>query len=73
MTMPRVVKDLLIFPAYFNLSPVAIVIFCLYDPAKSTKCSLGVLRTFLPSISDLMASEMVKIEWDRDDSLFICV
>jgi len=29
ITIPRVVKDLLMFPAYFSLSPVAIVIFCL--------------------------------------------
>lgn len=49
------------------------VIFCLSDPAKSTKCSFGVFNTFFPSIYDFMASEMVKIEWDRDDYLFICV
>ena len=29
MTMPKVVSDLLIFPAYFSLSPDALVIFCL--------------------------------------------
>ena len=50
MTIPKVVRDLLIFPASFSLSPDAFVIFCLYDPARSTKCSLGVLRTFFPSI-----------------------
>jgi len=43
--MPKVVKDLLIFPAYFNRSPEAAVIFCLSDPAKSTKCNLGVFKT----------------------------
>jgi hypothetical protein len=62
MTIPRVVKDLLIFPASFSLSPVAIVIFCLYEPARSTKWSLGVFNTFFPSIYDFMASETVKIE-----------
>ena len=73
ITMPRVVNDLLMFPASFRRSPVAMVIFCRYEPAKSTKCNLGVFRTFFPSTSDLMASEIVKIECERDDSLFICV
>ncbi len=62
ITIPRVVKDLLIFPASFSRSPVAIVIFCLSEPARSTKCSLGVFNTFFPSIYDFMASETVKIE-----------
>lgn len=73
MTIPRVVKDLLIFPASFSLSPVAIVIFCLYEPARSTKWSLGVFNTFFPSIYDFMASETVKIEWDLEDYRFIWV
>ena len=62
MTIPKVVKDLLIFPASFSLSPVAFVIFCLSEPAKSTKCNLGVLSTFFPSTSDLIARDTVKIE-----------
>ena len=37
ITIPNVVKDLFMFPAYFSLSPVVAVIFCLSDPAKSTK------------------------------------
>ena len=48
ITMPRVVSDLLIFPASFNRSPEALVIFCLSDPARSTKCSFGVFNIFLP-------------------------
>ena len=71
MTMPKVVSDLLIFPAYLSLSPVAMVIFCLSEPARSTKCSLGVFSTFFPSISDFMASETVKTECEREDYLFI--
>lgn len=37
ITIPKEVRDLLIFPAYFSLYPVDMVIFCLYEPAKSTK------------------------------------
>ena len=37
ITIPKVVNDLFMFPAYFSLSPVEAVIFCLSDPAKSTK------------------------------------
>ncbi len=62
ITIPKVVRDLFIFPAYFNRSPVAIVIFCLSEPAKSTKCNFGVFKIFFPSIYDLMASETVKME-----------
>lgn len=62
MTIPRVVNDLLMFPAYLSLSPEAMVIFCLYEPARSTKCSLGVFSTFFPSIYDLIAREIVKME-----------
>ena len=62
MTIPRVVSDLLMFPAYLSLSPVAKVIFCLYEPAKSTKWSFGVFKTFLPSISYLIDREIVKME-----------
>lgn len=73
MTMPKVVKDLLIFPAYFNRSPEAAVIFCLSDPAKSTKCNLGVFKTWVPFTYDLIEKEIVKIECDLEDSLFIMV
>lgn len=45
ITIPNVVRDLFMLPAYLSLSPEAAVIFCLSEPAKSTKCSLGVFRT----------------------------
>lgn len=67
ITIPRVVKDLLMFPASLSLSPEAAVIFCLSDPAKSTKWSLGVLRVFFPSIELLRERAMVKMEWDLED------
>lgn len=71
MTIPSVVSDLLMLPASLSLSPEAMVIFCLSEPARSTKCTFGVFNTFFPSISDLMAREMVKMECEREDSLFI--
>ena len=71
MTIPRVLSDLLILPAYFSRSPLALVIFCLSEPAKSTKCNLEVLRTFLPLSYDFMSTTMVKIECEREDYLFI--
>jgi hypothetical protein len=43
ITNPRELNDLFILFAYFNLSPVANVFFCFYDPAKSTKCSFEYL------------------------------
>jgi len=60
--MPRVVSDLLIFPAYFSLYPEAFVIFWRSEPAKSTKCNFGVFKTFFPSSSDLIAKAIVKME-----------
>jgi hypothetical protein len=65
--MPNVVNDRFIFPAYFNLSPDAIVSFCLYEPAKSTKCNFGVFNIFFPSSSILHDNDIVKMEWDLED------
>ena len=73
MTIPSEVRDLLMLPASFNRSPEAAVIFCLSDPARSTKCSLGVLRILWPLDSMRMEKLMVKMEWDLEDSLFINV
>lgn len=47
MTIPKLVKDLLICEAYFNLSPEAEVNFCLSEPAKSTKQSFADINFFL--------------------------
>lgn len=51
MTQPKTVKDLLIFPASFNLSPSAAVDFCLSDPAKSTKCNLDCFNIYIPFLN----------------------
>lgn len=73
ITIPRVVSDLLMFPAYLSLSPEAAVIFCLSEPAKSTKCNLGVFKTFFPSIYVFKERAIVKIEWEREDYRFMRV
>lgn len=48
MTIPSVVKDLLILLAYFSLYPTQAVAFCLSDPAKSTKWSFEDFNVVLP-------------------------
>jgi hypothetical protein len=62
ITIPKVVRDLLILPAYFKRSPEAAVIFCLYEPAKSTKCNFGVFRTCTPLTYVFKDKDIVKIE-----------
>jgi hypothetical protein len=62
ITIPKVVNDLFMFPAYLSLSPEAAVIFCLSEPAKSTKCSFGVFKTWQPLTSDLIENDIVNME-----------
>ena len=47
MTYPNMVRDLLMFPASFNLFPAAADNFYLSDPAKSTKFNLEVVVIFI--------------------------
>jgi hypothetical protein len=49
-------------PAYFKRSPEAAVIFCLYEPAKSTKCNFGVFRTCTPLTYVFNDKDIVKME-----------
>lgn len=44
ITLPRALSDKLILAAYFMPSPVAPVLLCLYEPAKSTRLSLPTLN-----------------------------
>lgn len=67
ITIPNVVKDLLMFPASFKRSPEAAVIFCLSDPARSTKWSFGVFRFWTPFTKLVIEKDIVKMEWDLDD------
>lgn len=49
MTLPRADNDKLILFASFNLSPVACVLDCRYEPAKSTMFSLpAVILCYAP-------------------------
>lgn len=48
MTLPSALKDRLILAAYFIPSPVAPVLLCLSDPAKSTRLSLPTLNVESP-------------------------
>ena len=56
ITIPSVVSDLLMLLAYLSLSPTAAVLFCLYDPAKSTKCIFDFLRMLLPFSINLLTT-----------------
>ena len=46
ITFPNAVKDKLILVASTNLSPIDPVLFCLSDPAKSTKLNLEPINLF---------------------------
>lgn len=73
ITIPNVVSDLLILLASFNLSPSAAVLFCLYEPAKSTKWILDFLSILCPFSTCLFSTLKLKIAWDLEDSRFIKV
>lgn len=45
ITDPKTVRDLLIFLASFSLSPEALVLFYLSEPARSTKFNFDFLST----------------------------
>jgi hypothetical protein len=66
--MLNYVRDLLIFEAYFSLSPVASVDFCFYEPAKSTKFNFAdFIEKVLSSFSYLVCTLIVRIECDLED------
>lgn len=74
MTLPSALNDRLIFAAYFIPSPVAWVLLCLSEPAKSTKFSFPALNFSFPNSSVSSDSIwMVNILWDLDDYLFMAV
>ena len=71
ITKPKVVKDLLILVASFNLSPTAAVYFYLSEPARSTKCSFELFIFYMPSRPLLLSIVIEKQEWERELSKFI--
>ena len=71
---PKVVKDLFIPEASFNLSPSEPDYFCLSDPAKSTKCNLEVFTFKTPSLSNVLHQKLKQnTECERLESQFIRV
>ena len=73
ITIPNVVRDLFMFPASFSLYPMAAVLFCLYEPAKSTKWILDLFIILIPFSICLLCTLRLKIACDLDDSLFMSV
>lgn len=73
ITKPKVVKDLLILLASFNLSPAAAVYFYLSDPARSTKCNFEDVTFVHPSLLFLDSIVIENTEWDLEESAFIFV
>jgi len=72
MTLQSVVRDKLILIASSRVSPVAPVLDCLSDPARSTMLNFPTQMWAYPSAPrehDSMV--IVKIEWDHEEVLFI--
>ncbi len=74
ITFPSADSERLIFVASFNRSPVAPVLLCLSEPARSTKFNFPTQMWSSPSKPLVWHSTtMVKMECERDDSWFIIV
>lgn len=73
MTMPKVVRDLLMLLASLSRYPTHAVDFCLSEPARSIKCIFDDLRTTIPSFDVFAWRFRLKTACDLDDYLFICV
>ena len=71
ITIPSVVKDLLICFASSSCWPSALLLCALSEPARSTKHSFPDFCSPRPLCFCVTA--IVKMEWLRDDSLFIRV
>uniref|UniRef100_A0A0A9G6T7 Uncharacterized protein n=1 Tax=Arundo donax TaxID=35708 RepID=A0A0A9G6T7_ARUDO len=73
ITSPRVDNDLLMFAASFKRSPSAPELFCLSEPARSTKFNLPKRRCVIESLSQWLSITQVKTLCERLLSLFIFV
>ena len=69
ITLPSARRPLLIWMPSFSRSPLAPVRFARSDPARSTKCILGV--KLLPSMRS--SSDSVKTACERDEVAFMLV
>ena len=71
ITMLKSVRDRFILDAYLSLSPYTSVIFCFYEPAKSTKWILDDFTLFIAT--SLVTIFKVRMECDLEEMLFILV
>lgn len=61
MTLPKAESDKLIFVASFSLMPVACVLDCRSEPAKSTRLSLPALKRYLFEIYSRGSSSLFAV------------
>lgn len=74
ITLPSTERDWLIFEASRNRIPVACVLLCRSDPAKSTKCNFPLVTLFPFSAPLLLDSKVtVKIVCERELATLISV
>ena len=74
MTFPNALKERFIFVAYLAPYSFIVILFCRYEPAKSTRFSFPTLNFGFPWASVVCSSIfIVNMQCDRDDSLFIDV
>ena len=75
MTIPRVVRLLLMLDPSLRRSPVAPVLLARSEPARSTKERRDTFTPLTPEAASVMlkVTRMVKTAWDLLDSLFMLV
>ena len=73
MTLPKAVSERLILMPSLSVAPVAPVLLCLSEPARSTRLSFPALMRYSPFYYSPVSMYMVKIEWERLDVAFIWV
>lgn len=73
MTFPKALSDRLIFVASFKRSPVAPVLACRSDPAKSTRFSFPLRIVSLSFSLEICSMLMVKMLCDRELTWFMSV
>lgn len=74
MTLPKALRERFIFVVYLTPSAPLLSVFCLSDPAKSTKLSLPTLNFKFPFSSvDCSSTFILNMQCDLEDYLFILV
>ena len=77
MTFPKALSERLIFVASFSRSPLACVLLCLSEPAKSTRFSfptrIRASSSRAPGVVSDVSTVTVKMECERLESAFMSV